>query len=325
MDAEAAELRGAAAKESAPVERERDAQVEKVMAEARRKCEEIRSSFAPRLSAIQAQLQAVLANQQQKASAERQRIAEPMQSLNAAAELRAARGGWKRCECYYTHSDGSDGCGRWFRPEDAWPDCDQYGTLEAACDDFTGCDRHLRICLDCRINVYELEQCQICEECDCDDGHKYAPSIDREYFCEEHIELHQEICREVHMKLCGFDGEEDRMRSGHCRKPITQADPRSAEHEAQCCVATCSDCLWTCDGSREDQYGELSECTTGYCQTCMPTALKAEIKASRKRYREREGCSSTVSATRYAEYCGGYSCVGDGCAWESNRFARVRW
>lgn len=285
MDAEAAELRAAAAKESAPVERERDAQIEKVMAEARRKCEEIRSSFAPRLSAIQAQLQAALANQQQKASAERQRIAEPMQSLNAAAELRAARGGRKRCEC-------------------------------------------VRICLDCRINVYELEQCQICEECDCDDAHKYAPSIDREY-CEEHIELHQENCREVHMKLCGFDGDENRMRSGHCRKPITQADPRSAEHEAQCCVATCSDCLWTCDGSREDQYGELSECTTGYCQTCMPTALKAEIKASRKRYREREGSGTevprTASATRYAEYCGGYSCVGDGCAWESNRFARVRW
>ena len=317
VTARAATLRATAAAERAPIENVRDAQIEKIMAEARRKCERIERKQEPTLSAIAARLEAELADLHEQSDAEQQRAAEPMRSLKEAAEIRAEREGWKRCEYYFTHENGTKGCECWFRPEDACADCDTFGTLEAASEEFTGCDRHLRICRSCRCEHYDTKACQTCDLCECDD----CNGGDTENFCEEHMELHEDYCIELHSRLCGYG--EGEMHSGHCTKPVEARDQphylqRHYEfHDESCHVATCHSCLWTCDGSRVDDGDSPQDCGTAYCPTCMPRDLRASIEAAKERDRQ---SGSGHGHGHKAQYCG--HCVGDGSAWEEEEQQR---
>jgi hypothetical protein len=311
-DAERERRQAEAAAKCAPLEAARDAEIAKVMEAARIKCAKITAKYKAQIDPMRAELQRELDTDYAKCFHATERNAEPMETAVNDAWTDGQRAGWKQCRYYYEHEDGSKpGCRVWFRPEDEEADCDNFGTLEEACDGFEGCDRHLTICRNCRCTAYDTMPCEICDGCYCDGGHEEG-NCDPEYFCEQHFELHVKYCLRAHSNLCGYSCDEGKMMPGYCRRAVAAGD--EAECSGECGINMCRGCAWQCDGVEADDGwggGGTRECCRRYCKQCLPASLKAELADSSA---EAEGHGGS---SRPAQYCG--HCIGDGCEYEEQQ------
>ena len=267
-------LRAAAAAKLVPLEAARDAEIANVMEAARKRCAKITAKYEAQINPIRCDLQRDLDSCDSKCSHAIEQRKEPMKTAIYDAANEGRRIGWKPCQFHDQYEDGSPGCHVWFRPEDEKPDCG-----------FDGCDRHLAICLVCRSFVDETITCGLCEECDCEEGHKDLRTEDSvkepENFCDAHWEQHSESCFEAHSSLCGFHRERGKMMPGYCQRTITTAN--EANCVGECGVRMCQECAWRCDGVQPDDgrhwsgSGGTRECGQCFCKQCLPTSLKAEL------------------------------------------------
>ena len=158
-------------------------------------------------------------------------------------------------------------------------------------------------------------ECRLCQDCDCDEGHKDLRAQncvkEPEYFCESHFELHSELCLKAHSTLCGYHGSEGEMMPGYCQRAITPNN--SAVCSQECGIQMCQACAWRCDGVEADDWsgGGTRECGRSYCKQCLPSSLKAELAADLAR----QQASGDVGSS--AQYCG--HCLGDGCEYEEEQ------
>jgi hypothetical protein len=306
-------LEAAARAKRVPLEAARDAKIAKVMEAAHKRCAKITANYEAQIDPIRSELKRGIDVCYSKCFHATERHKEPMETAVTDAWNEGRRSGWKQCCFYYRYQDGSTpGCHVWFRPEDEESDCDRFGSLEAACDSFNGCDRHLTICPNCRFTLYDTVECSLCEDCDCEEGHKESACCEPEYFCESHFELHRELCLEAHSRLCGYNCEEGKMMPGYCKRTITADNRVDCSHE--CGIQMCQACAWRCDGVEADDGwsgGGTRECGRCYCKQCLPSSLKADLASDLAR---RQASGDTGSS---AQYCG--HCLGDGCDYDEEQ------